>query len=68
MTHNEILIERFTTPATREAFAALSEQEYFQWLDAAFEELEASDKTTEDHNTYVGKVALVHHFWESNKQ
>lgn len=68
MTHNEKLIEMHTTPEVRAAFAELTEHEISQWINNAIDELDASDETAEDRSRYIGKVALAHHFWESNKQ
>lgn len=67
MTHNVYLIEAYTTPETRAAFAELTEDQINQWITDAIEELDASGNTPEDQNRYIGKVALAHNFWEKNQ-
>ena len=65
--HNEMLIEKYTDQATRDAFNQLTEAEHYQWvMDAQREKIDNGD-TPMCKQRYIGKIALVHLF-EANKQ
>ena len=54
--HYEQLIADHTIQETRDAFAALTEAEHYQWtMDAIQEKNETGNK-----QRYIGKIALVH--------
>lgn len=65
--HNEMLIEKYTDQATRDAFSQLIEEQHYQWImDAQREKIDGGD-TAACKQCYIGKVALVH-LYEANKQ
>ena len=65
--HNEMLIEKYTDQATRDAFNQLTEEQHYQWvMDAQREKIDGGD-TAACKQCYIGKVALVH-LYEARKE
>ena len=65
--HNEMLIEKYTDQATRDAFNQLTEAEHYQWImDAQREKIDNGD-TPSCKQCYIGKIALVH-LYEARKE